>query len=118
MELCLRVSKDAFDDMGILRVDVGSEFETEGCLAELFSLITPHMPVLLGCKGVITKAPIYAVERIGAIRQVLSRWLAMKENIVLKLTAKDDNYACAYADKIISESQETNAWYEYFDDFA
>jgi len=44
--------------------------------------------------------------------------MAMKENIVAKLTAKDNKYACAFADKIISESQETDEWYEYFDDFA
>ena len=42
----------------------------------------------------------------------------MKENIVAKLTAKDDKYACALADKIVSESQETDEWYEYFDEFA
>ena len=42
----------------------------------------------------------------------------MKENIVAKLTTKDDKYACALADKIILESQETDEWYEYFDDFA
>lgn len=42
----------------------------------------------------------------------------MIENMIAKLTAKDDTYACAFADKIISESQETDDWYEYFDDFA
>lgn len=42
----------------------------------------------------------------------------MRETIVAKLTAKDDKYACALADQIIAESQETDAWYEYFDDFA
>ena len=42
----------------------------------------------------------------------------MEENIIEKLTAKDDRYACALADKIISESQDTDEWYEYFDDFA
>ena len=42
----------------------------------------------------------------------------MKEDIVTRLTAKDDKYACALADKIVSESQETDEWYEYFDDFA
>ncbi len=42
----------------------------------------------------------------------------MKENIIKKLTVKDDKYACVFADKIISESKETNEWYEYFDDFA
>ena len=42
----------------------------------------------------------------------------MKENIIAALTARDDKYACALADKIILESQETNEWYECFDDFA
>lgn len=42
----------------------------------------------------------------------------MKENIIKNLTAKDDKFACAFADKIILESKETDEWYEYFDDFA
>ena len=42
----------------------------------------------------------------------------MKENIIAKLTVKNDKYACAFADNIISESQETDEWYEYFYDFA
>lgn len=42
----------------------------------------------------------------------------MKENVIAKLTVKDDKCACAFADKIISESQETDEWYEYFDKFA
>ena len=42
----------------------------------------------------------------------------MKETVIAKLTAKDDRSACAFADQIISESQETDAWYEYFDAFA
>ena len=40
------------------------------------------------------------------------------QDIVAKLTAKDDKYACAIADKIIIESQETDVWYESFDAFA
>ena len=42
----------------------------------------------------------------------------MKAEIAAMLTAKDEKYACALADKIISESQETDEWYEYFDDVA
>lgn len=42
----------------------------------------------------------------------------MQEDIITKLTSKDDKFACAFADKIISESQETDEWYTYFDDFA
>ena len=40
------------------------------------------------------------------------------QDIITKLTAKDDKYACAIADKIISESQDTDKWYEFFDAFA
>ena len=39
------------------------------------------------------------------------------QGIIAKLTAKDDKYACAIADKIISDSQDTDEWYEYFDTF-
>ena len=42
----------------------------------------------------------------------------MKTELIAALTAKDDKYACAYAEKIISESRETDEWYEYFDAFA
>lgn len=42
----------------------------------------------------------------------------MKENIAAQLTGKDDQYACALADKILAESQETDEWYECFDVFA
>ena len=42
----------------------------------------------------------------------------MKENVIANLTVKDDKYACVYADKIIKESEETDEWYEYFDEFA
>ena len=42
----------------------------------------------------------------------------MKEQIIANLTSKNDKFACAFADKIISESLETDTWYEYFFDFA
>ncbi len=42
----------------------------------------------------------------------------MKQSVIAKLTAKDDKYACAIADQIISESQNTDEWYDCFDDFA
>ena len=42
----------------------------------------------------------------------------MNQNIIAMLTAKDDKYACSCADKIISESRETNKWYASFDEFA
>lgn len=70
VELCLRVSNDEFNNMGILRVDARSDYEEEHVLFDIFSLITPQLDRMLGCKGVLTKAPIYAVERIKAIQRV------------------------------------------------
>ena len=35
--------------------------------------------------------------------------LGMKENIVQKLTSKDDKYACAFTDRIVAESHDTAA---------
>ena len=42
----------------------------------------------------------------------------MTGNITALLTGKDDASACAFADRMIAESQETNTWYTYFDDVA
>ncbi len=69
IELCLRVSKDEFNHMGILRVDVRSDYEQEDMLYDIFLLIMPKFEEMLGCKGVLTKAPIYAIERIKAIQK-------------------------------------------------
>ena len=38
-------------------------------------------------------------------------------DIICSLTSKDEKKACALSDKIIAESNETDVWYEYFDDF-
>lgn len=69
IELCLRVSEDEFNNMGILRVDVRSDYEQEDVLYDIFLLITPKLEEMLGCKWVLTKAPIYAVERMKAIQK-------------------------------------------------
>lgn len=42
----------------------------------------------------------------------------MKDEIIFRLTSKDDSSAWAFANKIIAESQEADEWYEYFDVFA
>ena len=42
----------------------------------------------------------------------------MREAILAALTGKDDKYACALTEKIRLESQESDEWYGYFEDFA
>ena len=69
LELCLRASEDVFHNMGILRVDVRSDYEREELLYEIIALITPHLTGMLGCSGIITKVPNYAVERGKAVQK-------------------------------------------------
>ena len=40
------------------------------------------------------------------------------QEIINKLTTRDDKFTCAFADMIIAESRECDTWYEYFDAFA
>ena len=68
VELCKRVSNDEYNNMGILRVDTLKE--NKESLLSVFSLITPHVEELMECNGFITKAPIYAVDRIDVLKQL------------------------------------------------
>lgn len=56
--------------MGILRVDVRSEYEKTDKLFEIFSLKISQAYEILGCYGIITKALIYTVDRIEAIQKL------------------------------------------------
>lgn len=38
--------------------------------------------------------------------------------ILAALTGRDDTRACALTEKILTESRESDVWYEYFDSFA
>ena len=50
VELCLRASEDAFNGMGILRVDVKSGYEEAETLYSIISLIAPNtLPVWRKC---------------------------------------------------------------------
>ena len=69
IELCLRVSEDEYNNMGILRVDVRSDYEKENVLYDIITLIIPHISEMLGCDGILTKVPIYAVERMKAVQK-------------------------------------------------
>lgn len=67
VELFLRESDDAFDGDGVLRLDVRNDREREDILLDILSLAVPPAFDMFGCGEIITKAPIYAVERIAAL---------------------------------------------------
>lgn len=90
IELCLRFSDDEFNNMGILRIDVRSDYENCDALYSIISLIMPHITDMLGCIGVITKAPIYAIERINAIRKI--GFIKSQHMLIGKTGYKYDGY--------------------------
>ena len=69
VELFHRDSDDAFNGDGVLRLDVGSPYEKENVLFDIISLIVPPAFELFDCDGIITKVPIYAVERLQAVQR-------------------------------------------------
>jgi len=70
IELCRRASDDVFNGAAILRIDVRSDREKEDCLLRIGSLIVPPTYELFECKTIITKAPVYAIERISALQKL------------------------------------------------
>lgn len=70
IELFHRVSEDFFHDCGVLRLDVGSQYECEKVLCDILSIIIEPAYELFECTAMITKAPIYAIERIAALEKM------------------------------------------------
>ena len=60
------LSDDEFNQSSILRVDVRSDYEVESKLVSVLTLAGSEAAELVGGKNVITKIPVYAVERINA----------------------------------------------------
>lgn len=67
VELFNRKAEDYFDDCGLLRLDLRSDYEQEDIILEVLSLIIPHTPVLFGCGMIATKVPPFAEERKAAV---------------------------------------------------
>ena len=65
-----RVAEDAFNHVAVLRVDVGSPYERADVISEIMELLFPSVFDLFNCKSVIIKVPVYAVERIQAVKRV------------------------------------------------
>ena len=69
IELFHRIADDGFNHTGVFRLDVKSEYETRDQLYSMINLIVPSAFDLFECKEIITKVPIYAVERTEAVKR-------------------------------------------------
>lgn len=66
VELFTRTSDDGVSG-AVLRLDLRSDYENRESIGNILSLLLPRVPAYFG-SPVITKAPIYAVERIAALQ--------------------------------------------------
>lgn len=66
VELFRRSSDDETDGKGTLRLDVRSDYEEHEKLQQILDLLIPQAYDLFDCDSIITKIPVYAVERIEA----------------------------------------------------
>lgn len=66
IELFHRESDGNFGEVGVLRLDLGSAYEREDTISEILSIIIEPAYELFDCDEIISKVPIYAVERIEA----------------------------------------------------
>lgn len=69
IELFNRKAEDYFNNCGLLRLDLRSDYEQENIIYNILSVITNPAFELFECTMVATKARNYAVERIAALKK-------------------------------------------------
>lgn len=69
IEMFRRESEDAYDGCGILRLDLGSGCERADIIEPILSLVTEPFYDWFACERIATKAAVYAVERIEALKR-------------------------------------------------
>lgn len=70
IELFHRTADDFFNHAGVLRLDLGSDYETAEVIECITSLIVPAAYDLFDTDKIITKIPLYAVERKSAFEKL------------------------------------------------
>lgn len=70
IELFNRQAQDDFNDCGLLRLDLRSDYEREDAISSILSLIVPPAYDLFACSMVATKAVPAATERIAALTRM------------------------------------------------
>lgn len=70
IELFNRWSDDYFNNCGLLRLDLRSDYEQTESIFEILSLITQPSFDLFECKIIATKVPPFASERKTAVRKM------------------------------------------------
>lgn len=70
IELFNRKAKDYFNDCGLLRLDLRSDYENFSCISEILTLILMPAFEMFACKMIATKINFTALERKKAMKAV------------------------------------------------
>lgn len=70
VELFHRDSRDYFNDCGLLRLDLRSDYEREEVIIDILSLVIPNTWELFDCSIIATKAIGEAGERIKGLKEL------------------------------------------------
>lgn len=69
IELFHRIAEDDFNHVGVLRLDLRSDYENAVTIKEILSIMVPPAFELFECDEIISKVPLYAVERAQAFSE-------------------------------------------------
>lgn len=67
IELFNRKANDYFNNCGLLRLDLRSDYETKDCIGNILGIIIPKTKEMFACDKIATKANPIAKERISAL---------------------------------------------------
>lgn len=70
IELFNRNAEDYFDNCGLLRLDLRSDYETKDSIDSILGIIVPETKRLFGCDKIATKAIAIAKQRISVLEQM------------------------------------------------
>ncbi len=69
IEMFHRHADDDFDDVGVLRLDLRSDYEKAEVIRDLLKIFVSPAYDLFDCKEIIIKVPLYAIERQKAAEE-------------------------------------------------
>lgn len=74
VELFRRTAQDFFNNVGLLRLDLRSDYETEEAIGQILSILVPSAFTLFSCERIATKIPPCARTRASALSKAGFRY--------------------------------------------
>lgn len=70
IEIFRRESEDYYNECGLMRLDVRSDYEKTKVIYDILSLVVVPFYNWFGCSNIATKAAPYAIDRIEALKEM------------------------------------------------